>query len=87
MSNNVCKDIGTALKNDGKFHLIVMRSTMLPGSCNDVVIPALEMYSGKKAGLDFGVCVNPEFLREGTAVFDFYNPSRTVIGLHRHQKL
>lgn len=53
---------------------------MLPGSMRTVVIPALESYSGKKAGVDFGVCNNPEFLREGTAVFDYYNPPKTVIG-------
>lgn len=53
---------------------------MLPGSMRNVVIPALEQYSGKTAGKDFGVCNNPEFLREGTAVFDYYNPPKTVIG-------
>src|SRR2546427_6040891 len=53
---------------------------MLPGSMREVVIPALEAHSGKRAGSEFGVCVNPEFLREGTAVHDYFNPPKTVIG-------
>ena len=57
-----------------------MRSTMLPGTMRDVVIPTLEKLSGKQAGEDFGVCINPEFLREGTAVHDYYHPPKTVIG-------
>ena len=60
--------------------MVVARSTMLPGSMRSIVIPVLEEYSGKKAGVDFGVCNNPEFLRESTAVFDYYNPPKTVIG-------
>lgn len=76
----VCEQIGAALKEKSAFHVVVARSTMLPGSMRTVVIPALESYSGKKAGIDFGVCNNPEFLREGTAVFDYYNPPKTVIG-------
>lgn len=76
----VCEQIGSALKEKSAFHVVVARSTMLPGSMRTVVIPALESYSGKKAGVDFGVCNNPEFLREGTAVFDYYNPPKTVIG-------
>ena len=76
----VCEQIGAALKEKSDFHVVVARSTMLPGSMRNVVIPALESFSGKKAGIDFGVCNNPEFLREGTAVFDYYNPPKTVIG-------
>lgn len=77
---NVCEQIGKALSEKDDFHVVVARSTMLPGSMIDVVIPTLEEASGKKAGEGFGVCNNPEFLREGTAVFDFYNPPKTVIG-------
>jgi GDP-mannose 6-dehydrogenase len=76
----VCKEIGAAMKEKNGFHVVVARSTMLPGSMRSIVIPVLEEFSGKKAGVDFGVCNNPEFLRESTAVFDYYNPSKTVIG-------
>lgn len=76
----VCEQIGAAIKEKNAFHVVVARSTMLPGSMRSVLIPALESYSGKKAGVDFGVCNNPEFLRESTAVFDYYNPPKTVIG-------
>lgn len=76
----VCEDIGNAIKAKDGFHVVVARSTMLPGSMSDVVIPALESASGKKAGIDFGVCNNPEFLRESTAVYDYHNPPKTVIG-------
>jgi GDP-mannose 6-dehydrogenase len=76
----VCEEIGVAIKKKKEFHVVVARSTMLPGSMRSVVIPTLEEFSGKKAGQGFGVCINPEFLREGTAVYDFYNPPKTVIG-------
>ncbi len=76
----VCEEIGAALKVKEAFHVVVARSTMLPGSMRSVVIPVLEEFSGKKAGVDFGVCNNPEFLRESTAVYDYYNPPKTVIG-------
>jgi GDP-mannose 6-dehydrogenase len=76
----VCEQIGAELRTKHGFHVVVVRSTMLPGSMRDVVIPALQDASGKRAGIDFGVCINPEFLREGTAVHDFYHPPKTVIG-------
>lgn len=76
----VCREMGLAIKAKSTFHTVVMRSTMLPGTMRDVVIPTLEQYAEKKAGRDFGVCINPEFLREGTAVYDYYHPPKTVIG-------
>ncbi len=76
----VCEEIGSALRDKRAFHIVVVRSTMLPGSMREVVIPMLEEHSGKRAGVHFGVCINPEFLREGTAVYDFYHPPKTVIG-------
>jgi GDP-mannose 6-dehydrogenase len=76
----VCEEMGLALKAKDAFHVVVARSTMLPGSMRTVVIPTLEEYSGKQAGVDFGVCNNPEFLRESTAVYDYYHPPKTIIG-------
>jgi GDP-mannose 6-dehydrogenase len=76
----VCEEIGDALKTLGRYHIVVIRSTVLPGTMRDVVIPALEQRSGKVTGVDYGVCFNPEFLREGTAVHDFHHPPKTVVG-------
>jgi GDP-mannose 6-dehydrogenase len=75
-----CQQIGEALSSKDRFHIVVMRSTMLPGTIEQTVIPALEVYSGKRAGRDFGVAINPEFLREGTSIDDFGNPPFTLIG-------
>lgn len=77
---SVCRDIGKALRDKDGFHTIVLRSTMLPGSAEKACLPVLEEASGKKAGTDFGLGCNPEFLREGTAVQDYYNPPKIVIG-------
>lgn len=73
-------DIGTGLKEKTSYHVVVGRSTMLPGSIEDVIIRNIEHVSGKHAGVDFGAAMNPEFLREGSSVHDFYNPPVTVIG-------
>jgi len=75
----VCQEIGLALAGT-QGHTVVVRSTMLPGSTEEVAIPALEAASGLLAGVDFGVCVNPEFLREGSSVRDFNDPPFTLIG-------
>ena len=77
---HVCEQIGEVLATQDNAPVIVIRSTMLPGTMRQVVIPTLEASSGKRAGNDFGVCINPEFLREGTSVYDYYNPPKTVIG-------
>ena len=80
----VCREIGEALKKKNSFHLIVLRSTVLPGTAETVVVPTIEQSSGKRMGTDFGVCVNPEFMREGTAVADFLDPAMTIIGAADH---
>lgn len=77
---NVCSQIGEALTGKGTQHIIVFRSTILPGTMRQLVIPLLEESSGKKQGMDFHAAFNPEFLRESTAVYDFYNPPKTVVG-------
>ncbi|HKE66058.1 MAG TPA: nucleotide sugar dehydrogenase [Micromonosporaceae bacterium] len=76
----VAEQIGTALADLGRWHTVVFRSTMLPGTCANLLIPILEKASGRTAGVDFGVAVNPEFLREGSSVRDFFEPPKTVIG-------
>lgn len=76
----VCETIGKTLKNKPARHTVIIRSTILPGTMRQVVIPTIEECSGKRAGVDFGICNNPEFLREGSAVKDFNSPPKTVIG-------
>ena len=76
----VATDIGNALRAKDGWHTVVVRSTVLPGTVRELLIPILEMQSGKRAGEHFGVAVNPEFLRESTAVRDYYDPPMTVVG-------
>ena len=82
-----CQQIGEALASKTRYHIVAMRSTMLPGTIEQVVIPTLEIFSGKRAGRDFGVAVNPEFLREGTSIYDFNHPPFTLIGADDEEAL
>ena len=77
---NVCREIGIALVDKPEYHVVAVRSTILPGTVQEKLIPLLEQYSGRQVGTDFGVCLNPEFLRESSAIEDFYHPSHIVIG-------
>src|SRR5580700_5764609 len=76
----VVHEIGAALKQKKSYHVVVLRSTVLPGTTEALVIPTLEKASGRRAGTDFAVCYNPEFMREGSAVADFLQPPYTVLG-------
>lgn len=77
----VSEEIGTALRRKrAAFFVVAVRSTVLPGMARKVVIPALERTSGRRLGDGFGVCVYPEFMREGSAISDFYHPPKVVIG-------
>jgi len=77
---NACAEIGTALRRKATPHLVVVRSTLLPGTTESILIPRLESASGRCHGPSLGVCYSPEFLREGSLVKDFYNPPKIVIG-------
>jgi GDP-mannose 6-dehydrogenase len=83
----VAREIGAALKQKQSHHVIVLRSTVLPGTTESLVIPALEQASGRRAGVDFTVCYNPEFMREGCAVADFHQPPYTVLGAQNPKHL
>lgn len=74
------ESLGAVLSEKDDYHLVVVKSTVIPGTTGDVIRPILEEISGKTAGEDFGVAMNPEFLREGSAVSDFLNPDKIVFG-------
>lgn len=77
---HVCGEIGRSLAHKTTFTTVVVRSTMLPGSAEERILPILAAESGRVPGVDFGFCVNPEFLREGSAIADFDNPPFTLVG-------
>ncbi len=76
----VCRQIGEALRQKETYHCLVLRSTVLPGTIRDHVVSLLTKSSGKRVDIDFDLCFNPEFLREGSSVHDFYHPPLTIIG-------
>jgi GDP-mannose 6-dehydrogenase len=76
----LCEQIGDALKRKNEFHTIVIRSTVQPGTVEEKIEPILERRSGKKSGVDFGVCFQPEFLREGSSIRDYDHPPYTIVG-------
>lgn len=76
----VVHEIGTVLRQKNSYHVIVLRSTVLPGTTESIVIPTVEKASGRRNGLDFAVCYNPEFMREGSALEDFLKPPYTILG-------
>ena len=78
--SSVCSEIGQAISKKSAYHVVVIRSTILPGTMRKVIIPALTKSSAKVLDEEFGVCFHPEFLREGTAVIDYYAPPKIVIG-------
>ncbi|WP_420414955.1 nucleotide sugar dehydrogenase [Roseibium sp.] len=77
----VAKSIGKSLRYKPDFHVVVLRCSVPPGTTLNIMKPVIEKWSGKRAGDGFGICFNPEFLREGTAVSDFHTPPKTVIGV------
>ena len=78
-------EIGRLLARVSNYHVIVVKSTVIPGTTEQIIIPTLEKYSSKKAGKDFGVVMNPEFLQEGSALHCFLNPDRITIGEYDHK--
>ena len=80
--NDVSVTIGKSLAENEKYHTIIVKSTVLPGTTEEFIIPILERESGKKAFIDFGIASNPEFLKEGSAVDDFFHTDRVVIGVN-----
>ena len=76
------QDIGLALSKKNHYHLVVVKSTVVPGTTQTVVKPILEQESGKKCGSEFGLCMSPEFLRQGSALEDTIHTDRVVIGEH-----
>jgi UDPglucose 6-dehydrogenase len=74
------REVGSALSHKDSHHLVVVKSTVIPGTTENVVKPILEEMSGKVCGANFGLCANPEFLREGSALYDTFNPDRIIIG-------
>jgi GDP-mannose 6-dehydrogenase len=85
--DKVSREIGSALKQKSTFHTVVLRSTVLPGTTETLMIPAIEQGSGKRCGQDFAVCYNPEFMREGSAVADFLQPPYTIFGSQNPEHL
>ncbi len=77
---NASRDLGKYIKPLNDYHVVTVKSTVVPGTTEDVALPVLEKHSGKKAGKDFGLCMNPEFLREGSAIDDFTNTDKVVVG-------
>lgn len=84
---DVCQKIGHSLAKKQSYHCIVLRSTVLPGTCQSIAIPQLEAASRRRAGKDFALCYNPEFMREGTAISDFVEPPCTVLGAEKPDHL
>ena len=79
---NSARKIGEALRKKNTYHLVVVKSTVIPGTTEKMVKPTIETHSSKHCGVDFGLCMNPEFLREGSALYDTLSPDRIVIGEH-----
>lgn len=79
---NAASEIGKILNKKDTYHLVVVKSTVIPGTTENVVKPILEKHSKKQCGTDFSLCMNPEFLREGSVVHDILHPDRIIIGEH-----